>query len=137
MLAKRKKATRFKYALASIAALKHVRFFYFTPSDVNYEEKTIEGIYHDGTKWKRKIFHYPDYIYDRMLFRGKKRYAKLYKEFAHIPFNNEKPTGGSISKSQMYELIERDGRFIDYIIPVNIGVKILNNNGLKFPNNHG
>lgn len=117
MLGKRHRATKLKYALASNAALKHVRFFYFTPSDVNYEEKTIEGTYHNGTEWKKKTFHYPDYIYDRMLFRGKKKYAPLYEEFAHIPFNNEKPTGGSISKSQMYERIEGDGRFTDYIIP--------------------
>lgn len=117
MLGKRKKATKLKYALASIAALKRTRFFYFTPTDVNYEEKTIEGMYHDGSKWKKKTFHYPDYIYDRMLFRGKKKYAKLYREFEHIPFNNEKPTGGSISKSEMYKLIEKDGNFTDYIIP--------------------
>lgn len=117
MLGKSQKATKLKYAMASIAALKGVRFFYFTPSDVNYEDQKIEGKYHNGTEWKEKTFNYPDYIYDRMLFRGKRKYAKLYREFSHIPFNNEKPTGGSTSKSRMYELIEQEGNFTEYIIP--------------------
>ena len=117
MLGRKSQATKLKYAMACVAKMKDVNFFYFTPSDVNYDEKTIEGTYHTGDKWEKKTFDYPNYIYDRMLFRSKKKYLKLYEEFKNIPFNNEKSKGGSINKSQMYEVIENSGCFLEYIIP--------------------
>lgn len=117
MLGKKKKATKLKLAMASIAKLKDIQFYFFTPSDVDYDNKKISGKFYNGDKWEEKQFNYPDYIFDRMLFRGRKKYKKLYDEFSHIAFNNERKKGGSISKTYMYEIIANSKEFKSYLIP--------------------
>lgn len=104
------------YAMACVAKLKGVQFYQFTPEDINYENRTIEGTCHDGDKWTIKVFPYPNYIYDRMLTRGRK-HKKFYDEFKDIPFSNEKFPSGSFSKSKMYQVIEKGGEYTDYLIP--------------------
>src|SRR5699024_2696884 len=117
MLGRKTNPTQLKLAMASIAKLKNVQFFYFTPDNVQYENRKILGRFHNGEKWEEKLFEYPDYIYDRMLFRGVQKYQKLYDEFSHIPFNNEKKKGGPIDKTDIYELLRKSTEFQTYLIP--------------------
>lgn len=118
-LASKVKFTRYNLGLAAISALKGIQFYQFTPDDVDYDEQTILGTYHDGENWKQKTFPYPDYIYDRMLTRGRK-HQELYKSFQDIPFSNEKTPSGSLSKKQMYDAILKGKTFKDYLIPFEI-----------------
>lgn len=115
-LASKNQVAQFNYALACVAKIKEVQFFYFTPEDVDFTNKKIEGTYYNGEKWTRKKFDYPDYIYDRLLTRGRK-HLEMYEEFSNIPFNNEKRVGGSMNKARMYKLIEKGKQFKDYLIP--------------------
>src|SRR5699024_9034983 len=86
--------------------------------------KKIKGRFYNGDEWEEGIFPYPDYIYDRLLFRGKGKYKSLYKELSHIIFNNEKQVGGSMNKIEMYELISKNDKFNKYLIPYSEAINI-------------
>lgn len=115
-IARNRRASKFNYAMACVAKMHDVQFFYFVPSDIDYETKTIEGSCYENGEWVKKTFPYPDYLYDRYLMRGRSEH-KMYEEFAHIPFNNENPMSGSLNKTEMYRLLESNPKVGRYLIP--------------------
>lgn len=112
-----KKYNNMKFACASVAKIRNIEFFFFTSEDINYKEKKINGvIYNKNGKKTKKTFEYPDVIVDRLRMRGEKGFQKLYEEFSHIPFNNERE-GGAISKSTTYDIISESNIFKEFLIP--------------------
>ncbi|UJF32255.1 YheC/YheD family protein [Paenibacillus hexagrammi] len=115
MMCERRAGTRLKFALAAIAKLKGVEFFYFLPEDVDMVHKTIQGQIWIKDEWVMQTFDYPDAIHDRAARRGKK-YAEVYEAFADIPMTTNKPAGVG-NKMEMYRLLLKDGRFKNLLIP--------------------
>ncbi|WP_096190268.1 YheC/YheD family protein [Evansella halocellulosilytica] len=105
-----------KKACAYVAHYEDVNFYYFTPNDIDYEEKLIKGHYYINHKWENKITKYPDVIYDRLRLRGIKSFHKIYQEFEGIPFTNEF-FGNSMSKLEVYNRMSSVEELNSYIIP--------------------
>ncbi|TQR33421.1 YheC/YheD family protein [Brevibacillus brevis] len=57
--------------------------FLFSPQDVRFSEKRINGFVPDGKKWRREFFPWPDIVIDRY------RYYPLPKHSAYLPFRKQ------------------------------------------------
>ena len=101
---------------AYVSAYEQVNFYYFTPFDIDYEEMVIRGHFYINKEWVPMIVSYPNVIYDRLRLRGMKKYQHIYDELDYIPFTNELD-GGSISKLEMYELLDSVSELKEYMIP--------------------
>lgn len=108
--------SNFNYAMACVANIKNVQFYQFTPDDIDYENKTIKGTYYNGDRWATKTFPYPDYIYDRVLTKGR-MFTKFYDEFEDVPFSNEKTPSAPFSKSEMYAMVRDAIKYKNHAVP--------------------
>lgn len=72
-----------------MACVANITDVQFTPDDIDYENKTIKGTYYNKDRSTPKNFPYPDYIYDRVLTRGR-MFKQFYDEFEDVPFSNKK-----------------------------------------------
>lgn len=108
----------FNKAAGHIGLEKEVTVFHFYPSDIDYENKCINGRYYDRFNMKKIKYPYPDVIIDRLRMRGFGDFDKIYDEFKDIPFNIDRK-GDSVTKSYTYNLI-KDNNFKKYIIPYKI-----------------
>lgn len=110
---------RLKSACVAAAAYYDCEFFYFTPSDIHYNEKSISGRTYQNGQWVDKNYCYlseVDAIYDRIRRIGRKRFEKEYKELTHIPFTHT-AFGSSLNKLTVYEKLEEEGTLKNYLIP--------------------
>lgn len=110
------KDTPLKKACNNVADAYGLDYYYFTPRDIDYNNKLINGYSYEGGSRIQKQFSYPDVIFDRFRMRGFKKYKKLYDELNGIPMTNER-IGNSVSKEEMYERIKKQGRFEKYLLP--------------------
>ncbi len=108
--------SEFKRACAYVAHFEKVNFFYFTPSDVDFNNKQIHGYTLNNDTWKQKIFVYPDVIHDRIRMKGFPQLKKLYDEFYGIPITSEL-MGDSMDKLEAYGRIFNIKNFNNYLIP--------------------
>ncbi len=116
MLTGAPETTRLNEACAYVASYENVDFFYFTPRDINLENKLILGRFYCNGKCVSKETAYPDVIYDRLRLRGHETAAEIYNTFEGIPFTNER-YGNSISKLEVYDKLRNIGDFNPHIIP--------------------
>ncbi|XQY90811.1 YheC/YheD family protein [Metabacillus sp. HB246100] len=115
MLSHRKHPTTvFKaYAFAAVAKLEDVLFYFFSPSQVDFNKKEIRGwIYEDG-EWCEKTFPFPDVIYNASSPKTEKQRRIIRKLEDYIPFTSY-PIG---NKMEVYQKIEDGKVFSDYLIP--------------------
>ncbi|WP_062050200.1 YheC/YheD family protein [Bacillus sp. JCM 19034] len=116
MLVNEKEINKLVEACAYVAKFEEQTFYYFTPKDIDYEEKVIRGYFYENKEWVPKLVEYPDVIYDRLRTRGLKGFEMVYRELEEIPFTNEF-FGNSISKLEVYNQLRSTGMLDDYIIP--------------------
>lgn len=101
------------YACAAVAKMEGIEFFYFSPGNVKFEEKMINGYIFEEGKWIQKKMVFPDVIYNPTSLKtvkGKKVYRKL-KNI--IPFTSH-PIG---NKLKVYRKIKEMAEFSNYLIP--------------------
>ena len=101
------------YRYASVARIEGIDFFYFTSKRVNFESKTIQGLYFESDEWKEKTYPFPDVIINHVgpiTNFQKLVYNKLMKI---IPFTSY-PVGTKLS---VYNRIKKGNEFVEYLIP--------------------
>lgn len=103
-------------ACALTAHSQEIDFFYFYPSDVDEETRTIEGNAWDGTQWIQHTFPYPDVIYDRMRRKGSDQFGNIYEKLEGIPMTHTL-RGRSIVKSKVYNWLRHDPNLKKSLIP--------------------
>jgi glutathione synthase/RimK-type ligase-like ATP-grasp enzyme len=100
------------YACAAVAKMEGIEFVYFSPGNVKFEEKMINGYIFEKGKWIQRKMMFPDVIYNPTSLKtvkGKKVYRKLKKI---IPFTSH-PIG---NKLKVYRKIKEMDEFSNYLI---------------------
>lgn len=119
MMTSRKNVTYFTLASAAAAKLYDSNYFYFTPDDINYSDKTIMGKTYENGEWVQKKYNYLydiDVVFDRLRKKGRENYKLLYKTLEHIPFTHES-FGTSINKLNLYKKFSKVKEINEHIIP--------------------
>lgn len=101
------------YACAAVSKMEGIEFFYFSPGNVRFEDKSIHGYIYEKGEWIQKKMMFPDVIYNPSIMKtkkGKKVYSKLKKI---IPFTSH-PIGNKI---KVYRKIKDIPEFCSYLIP--------------------
>ena len=83
MLIPEKEVNQLTVACAYVAKYEDANFFYFAPSDIDFNAMLIRYFY-ENNEWVPKIVEYPDVIYDRLRARGINQYNMIYEEFEEI-----------------------------------------------------
>jgi glutathione synthase/RimK-type ligase-like ATP-grasp enzyme len=111
MLRRRNKPS--KSARAAAVACSHygINFFYFRPQDVNFDTKKINGFFLVKAEWVQKKVDYP-IIVDNSLPSNET--LKLHEELERHCILTTHRIG---TKSEIYEMLERDGTFKHILIP--------------------
>lgn len=73
-------------SVAYICQFHEVDFFYFSPEDIDYSKKKINGRAFNGAGWAKVEKDYPDMVFDR-LRRHKHMDLKVYEELKSSIFN--------------------------------------------------
>jgi len=106
-----KKPRIFARTLAYICHYHNIDFFYFTSNDVDIENETISGLFFENGTWVRKETNYPDVIENHpRLFRIKELHDSLSKKCVLTTYRIG-------SKQHIFNILEKDGRFSDILIP--------------------
>ncbi|NMA75063.1 MAG: hypothetical protein GX963_13125, partial [Bacteroidales bacterium] len=116
MLIPEKEVNQLTVACAYVAKYEDANFFYFAPSDIDFNAMLIRGYFYENNEWVPKIVEYPDVIYDRLRARGINQYNMIYEEFEEIPMTNEF-RGNSISKLEVYDKLSTVDELKPYLIP--------------------
>ncbi|MFD1204295.1 YheC/YheD family protein [Sporosarcina contaminans] len=102
------------YAFAAVAVAEGCVFYYFSPGDVNFVNRTIRGQVYEKGAWKSKILPFPDVIYNagspEKLSKSKETIDKLKQE---IPFT----THSIGNKWSVNRRLKEAGEFSHYLIP--------------------
>ena len=105
------------YAYAAVAKAEGVSFFYFSPNNVNFINRTIRGKVLEDGAWKDRIMPFPDVIYNagspEKLALSKEVVNELRKE---IPFT----THSIGNKWNITERLIEAKEFANYLIPTEI-----------------
>ena len=116
LVGKNSESDKFLEACAYVAVMEKVDLFYFTPTDIDYDEMLIKGYFYMNGEWTPQVVEYPDVIYDRLRMRGFKKFNGIYDELDGIPFTNEF-MGDSISKLEVYDKLKETGELENVMIP--------------------
>ncbi|MCG7334419.1 YheC/YheD family protein [Sporosarcina sp. ACRSM] len=105
------------YAYAVVAKAEGARFFYFSPGEVNFVNRTIRGQVYENGKWVARIMPFPHVIYNagspEKLAKSKEIIQKLKNE---IPFT----THSIGNKWNVNERLKEANEFANYLIPTEI-----------------
>ena len=105
------------YAFAAVAEAEGAKFFYFSPGEVNFSNRTINGQVYEKGGWKTKIMPFPDVIYNagspEKLSNSKAVIEKLKKE---IPFT----TYSIGNKWSVNRRLKEAKDFASYLIPTEV-----------------
>lgn len=105
------------YAFAAIAAAEGAQFFYFTPGEVNFVNRTIKGQVYENGNWSTKIMPFPDVIYNagspEKLSKSKEIMKKMKNE---IPFT----THSIGNKWSVNRRLKEAKDFASYLIPTEV-----------------
>src|SRR5690625_1645341 len=116
MLIPENEVNQLTVASAYVAKYEDANFFYFAPSDIDFNAMLIRGYFYENNEWVAKVVEYPDVIYDRLRARGINQYNMIYEEFEDIPISNEFH-GNSISKLEVYDKLSTVDELKPYLIP--------------------
>lgn len=101
------------YTCAAVAKMEGVEFFYFSPSSVNFEEKTIHGYRYIRGDWVQSKMEFPDVIYNVTGMKTSDQ-KKVYRRLKNmIPFTSS-PIGNKI---KVYRKVLQLPEFSNYAIP--------------------
>ncbi|MFJ7736305.1 YheC/YheD family protein [Lysinibacillus sp. NPDC097287] len=105
------------FAYAAVASAEGAQFFYFSPKNVNFADRTIKGQVYEAGQWKEKVMPFPDVIYNagspEKLAVSKEIIEKLKME---IPFT----THSIGNKWNVSERLKEAKEFANYLIPSEI-----------------
>ena len=105
------------YAYAVVAKAEGARFFYFSPGEVNFVNRSIRGQVYENGKWIERMMRFPDVIYNagspEKLAKSKEIIQKLKNE---IPFT----THSIGNKWNVNERLKEAKEFSNYLIPTEI-----------------
>ncbi len=105
------------YAFAAVAKAEGTELLYFSPKNVNFETKKINGYIYKNGNWVQISSRFPDVIYNagspEVLKRSYNIIKRLKKE---IPFT----THSIGNKLIVYNRLFKDGEFSKYLIPSQI-----------------
>lgn len=105
------------YAFAAVAAAEGASFFYFSPGEVNFSNRTINGQVYEKGRWQRKIMPFPNVIYNagspEKLTNSKGVIEKLKTD---IPFT----TFSIGNKWSVNRRLKEAKDFANYLIPTEI-----------------
>lgn len=105
------------YAYAVVAKAEGARFFYFSPGEVNFVNRSIRGQVYENGKWIERMMPFPDVIYNagspEKLAKSKEIIQKLKNE---IPFT----THSIGNKWNVAERLKEAKEFSNYLIPTEI-----------------
>lgn len=105
------------YAFAAIAAAEGAQFYYFSPGEVNFVNRTIKGQVYENGKWMTKIMPFPDVIYNagspEKLAKSKNVMKKLKND---IPFT----THSIGNKWSVSRRLKEAKDFANYLIPTEV-----------------
>lgn len=108
-----------KIACAAISSLEGYNFFYFTPHDMDFKTKTVNGYYYTDGNWKQKKYNYLkdiDIIYDRVRHKGVKKYQSYYKELSFLEFTH-KNFSIPVNKLKVTERFQKYRSIENWLIP--------------------
>lgn len=105
------------YAFAAVAQAEGATFFYFSPGEVNFSNRTIKGQVYEKGGWKAKVMPFPNVIYNagspEKLSKAKETIDKLKKE---IPFT----TYSIGNKWSVNRRLKEAKDFASYLIPTEV-----------------
>ncbi|MFJ7933869.1 YheC/YheD family protein [Sporosarcina sp. NPDC096371] len=105
------------YAYAVVAKAEGAKFFYFSPGEVNFVNRSIRGQVYENGQWIERLMPFPDVIYNagspEKLAKSKEIIQKLKKE---IPFT----THSIGNKWNVTERLKEAKEFANYLIPTDI-----------------
>lgn len=105
------------YAYAAVAKAEGATFFYFSPGEVNFVNRSIRGQVYENGNWVEKVMPFPDVIYNagspEKLAKSKTVLAKLKSE---IPFT----THSIGNKWSVANRLKEGKEFANYLIPSEI-----------------
>lgn len=105
------------YAFAAVAQAEGAKFFYFSPGEVNFLNRTIKGQVYEKGEWQTKIMPFPNVIYNagspEKLSKSKETIEKLKKE---IPFT----TYSIGNKWSVNRRLKEAKDFASYLIPTEV-----------------
>ncbi|MCM3709697.1 YheC/YheD family protein [Sporosarcina luteola] len=105
------------YAFAAVAEAEGAKFFYFSPGEVNFLNRTIKGQVYEKGEWKTKVMPFPHVIYNagspEKLLKSNETIEKLKKE---IPFT----TYSIGNKWSVNRRLKEAKDFASYLIPTEV-----------------
>ncbi|WP_255298461.1 YheC/YheD family endospore coat-associated protein [Brevibacillus dissolubilis] len=102
------------YAYAAIARAEGAELVYFSPGQVNLEDKTVNGYIYENGDWVQTVVRWPDVIYNTgSPEKLSKQYDIIRVMKQSIPFT----THSIGNKMRVYKRIEEAGKFSQYLIP--------------------
>lgn len=105
------------YAFAAVAQAEGATFYYFSPGEVNFLNRTIKGQVYEKGEWKSKVMPFPNVIYNagspEKLSKSKEIIDKLRKE---IPFT----TYSIGNKWSVSRRLKEAKDFASYLIPTEV-----------------
>ncbi len=105
------------YAFAAVAQAEGATFFYFSPGEVNFSNRTIKGQVYEKGGWKSKVMPFPNVIYNagspEKLSKSKETIDKLKEE---IPFT----TYSIGNKWSVNRRLKEAKDFASYLIPTEV-----------------
>lgn len=105
------------YAFAAVAQAEGAKFFYFSPGEVNFSNRTIKGQVYEKGGWQTKVMPFPNVIYNagspEKLSKSKEVIDKLKKE---IPFT----TYSIGNKWSVSRRLKEAKDFASYLIPTEV-----------------
>jgi len=105
------------YAYAAVAKAEGAELLYFSPKNVNFEDRRINGYMYKDGKWDNVYSRFPDVIYNTgspMKLNVSKEIIERLK--GEIPF-----TTNSIGhKMRVYNRLLKEGTYVNYLIPSKI-----------------
>lgn len=111
--------SKLKANCADAAKVHDCEFMYFTPKDIDYENRTVIGKVRQGFSWKNKeysLLHDVDVVYDRIRRIGTNNFMDVYKAIDHLPITHPS-FGKSVSKLSVYNILKNESKLSSCIIP--------------------
>ena len=101
------------YAYAAVAKAEGAELLYFSPGEVDFKNKKINGYIYENGEWRNTLSRFPDVICNVTGFSGEKQEEIAERLQNRIPF-----TSYSIgNKETVYENIMKYKEFSNYLVP--------------------
>lgn len=113
MLRQFSKPNQLVLAAAHAAKMIDSNFFFFHPTDVNFENRKIMGLFYEDGEWVRRETEFPDVVDNSP---SRREYREIFNRLSkEVPFTMRRIGNKDVVNNR----IKQDGVFAKYIIPSN------------------